>query len=122
MPRRLRPYRVPLDGRPLSHIEQSAARADRLALLLAGAVIKNSVFSPPHAAIPLDCFDDAPDWLARQVRPLAAHSRVARDLCHILAGTTWTTWDDARRLRRIVQHLQRDIARLQPTQILRRHG
>lgn len=122
MPRRIRPPRVPLDGQPLSALEQRAARADRLGLLLAAAVIKNSVFTPQYAAIRLDAFDEAPDWLSRNLRPLREHSRLIRDFCTVLDSREWTPWDDPVKLRRIVKQIQRDIARLKPTEVITGHG
>jgi len=116
MPRRIRPHYVPLDGRPLSRVEIHAARAHTLALLVMGAAIKNQQFVPQHAAIRYDLFDDTPEWIVRQLRPLREQSRTIRDLVHILDEGNSGPWDNPSRLRRIIRRLQREIARLQPPQ------
>lgn len=112
--RRLRPWRIPLDGRPLSQREIAEARAVKMALLLCVAVLKNEQFTADTAPIPPDLFDTPASWLQERLRPLAAHARVIRDVCAILDETERTSWDDPQRLGRAMRCFERQSRRLQP--------
>jgi hypothetical protein len=112
--RRLRPWRIPLDGRPLSHREIAEARAVRLALLLCVAVLKNEQFPDDTAPITPDLFDTPTVWLQARLRHLAAHARVVRDVSAILDETGRTSWDDPQRLGRAMRCFERQSRRLQP--------
>jgi hypothetical protein len=112
--RRLRPWRIPLDGRPLTQREVAETRAVKLALLLCIAVLKNEQFPDDTAPITPDLFDTPAVWLQARLRHLAAHARVVRDACAILDETGRTSWDDPRRLGRAMRCFERQSRRLQP--------
>ncbi len=117
--RQLRPWRIPLDGRPLTRREAAEARAVTLALLLCVAVVKNEQFTPEAAPITPDLFEPPTAWLQRRLRPLAAHARVIRDVCAILDASGRTAWDEPLRLGRAIRRLERQSRRLQPTRARR---
>jgi hypothetical protein len=109
----LRPWRIPLDGRPLTRCEAAEARAVTLALLLCVAALKNEQFTPEAAPITPDLFDPPTAWLQRSLRHLAAHARVIRDVCAILDASGRTAWDEPAHLGRAIRRLKRQASRLQ---------
>jgi len=105
--RRIRPWQIPLDGRPLSRQEIAEARAVKIALLLCVAVLKNETFTTGCSPMPHDLFDGPNTWLRRHLRPLASHARILRDVAAILDESCRTPWDDPQHLRQAVRRLYR---------------